>query len=405
MTAFTYEGFSGTDTATGVIDAPDIEGAKDLLRSQGILVSTVAPVRKKGTNREISFRKTLKLSEAAWIARQLSVMTGAGMPLPRALGMLASQREGKKSGTVLTDIQRQIVDGHSVSTAFSSHATELGSLFVALIETGEKTGHLAKSLTHLASLLERRNRLRKKVKAALTYPVGVVSTALGIALAMILFVIPLFKGFYKELGGRLPLPTRILIAVSHLLLTNLWMLPVSIIGLVAGWRQLRKSHVWHKRIDMLFLRIPIIGGLLEKAALARIASTLSTTLGVGVHLIEALEHAAASAGNLVFADALKDAAADVTGGSSLSSALAAQPGLPEVLSQMAIVGEESGAINDILARYSEQIDYEVDITADGLTSAMEPILVVFVGGIVGSILISLYLPMFDIINLVGGQKP
>lgn len=405
MTAFTYQAFSTAGTSTGTVDAADIESAKEKLAAQGLLVSDLKQVKRKGFNKEISIRKTLKLGEAAWVARQLAVMTGSGTPLPRALSMLANQREGKKTGTILEDIQRQIVDGNRVSDSFRSHEQELGSLFVAMIDTGEKSGKLAESLDRLASLLERRNRLRKQVRSALVYPAGVFVTTTGIALGMVLFVVPVFRSIFAELGGHLPLPTQVLIAVSHILLTNLWILPVAVIGGVVGWRRARKSHDWHRRIDAAFLRIPVVGHLLSKAALARVSSTLAITLAVGVHLIEALDYAAASASNYVFADALRAAAEEVAGGKALSVALAAQKSLPEILSQMAEVGENAGSINETLSRYSEQASQEVDIAVEGLTAAMEPVLMIVLGTMVGGIVISLYLPMFRVITLIGSQKP
>lgn len=405
MTAYAYQAYIGTDLSSGTIDAPDDATARALLRNQGLVISDLTVVRKQGVNRQINLRKTLKLSESAWIARQLAIMTGSGMPLPRSLAMLARQREGKRAGTILDDIHRQIVDGNQVSSAFASHEKELGQLFVALVATGEKSGKLAESLAKLANLLERRNYLRKQVRSALTYPAGVLLTTLSIALAMVLFVVPVFRSVFSQLGGKLPLPTRILVGTSNLLLNNLWIFPVLLIGAVVGWRELRKSHVWHKRIDAAFLRIPIVGKLLSKAALARVASTLSTTLGVGVHLIEALDYSASAAGNYVFADALRAAGQEVAGGQALSAAFEAQEGLPEVLSQMTVVGEESGSVTEILSRFAEETNREVDITVESLTASLEPVLMVLIGTLVGSIVISLYLPMFDVINLIGSQKP
>ncbi len=405
MPDFAYVAYRGATASTGSIEAASEAAARDMLRSDGFVVAELSVDRaSSGLRREIRLRKALKLSDVAWAARQLAITTTSGMSIPQALGMLSRQRRASSIGKVLGDIRTRILGGASAAGAFAAHAAELGELCVAMVASGEAAGELGASLSKLANLLETRERLRRKVRSALMYPAGVFTLALVITLVMIVFIVPIFAKLFAQLGGKLPLPTRIVLTASHVITHNIWILPLAAVAAGFGWHQARSHHDSRKFLDRLALRAPVVGGLLTKAALARVGSTLSTMLAAGVPLLQALSYSQAAAGNLVFADALEGCGEAVRDGTSLSEAMSRYPEVPEALAQMIRVGEEAGSVAEVLERYSRRVETEVEATVEGLTSLIEPLLIVSIGILVGSIVISLYLPLVRIITLAGNPS-
>lgn len=405
MPSFAYVAYRGPNVSDGSIEAPDEEAARSILRADGYVVANLTKERVSGgLKTEIRLRKALKLSDVSWMARQLAITTESGMSLPQAMGMLARQREGSSVGKMLADMQQRLLGGSSTASAFRAHEDRVGPLCVAMVSSGEASGELGASLSKLATLLETRDRLRHKVRSALMYPIGVFALSLIITLVMIIFIVPIFSKLFAQLGGKLPLPTQIVVGISKVVTHNLWVLPVLAVLIGFGWHQLRSHHDTRKFLDRLVLRFPIVGGLLTKAALARVGSTLSTMLSAGVPLLQALTYAEAAAGNLVFADAIGGCGEAVRDGSALSDALGRYKEVPEVLSQMIRVGEEAGSVAEVLERYSKRVDTEVESTVEGLTSLIEPLLIVCIGLLVGSVVISLYLPLVRIITLAGNPS-
>ena len=406
MPDFAYVAFEGATEATGTITATDKNEATSLLRANGLLVVNLRPTSSSSIfSKSFTLRKRIKLADAAWLARQVAITTASGMPLPRALAMLARQRPKEMVGQVVTDLHRRVVAGESATTAFSAHERELGPLFVAMVSSGERSGSLAPSLQKLAKMLETASRMRKAVRSALTYPAGSFLLSIGLGLGMVIFIVPIFAKLFKSLGGALPLPTQVLVGLSNILTSNAWVIPLVVIGCVAAWKTARSRHASRKRIDALFLRLPVVGSLIVKVMVARVGSTLATMMDAGVPLLDALGYCAASVNNLVFSDALLASQEDIRSGMALSASLQRYPEIPEVLPQMVAVGEESGDIGHVLSFYTQALEDDVETTVKALTSMLEPVLVVLIGSIIGSMIIALYLPMLKIITLVGHQKP
>lgn len=405
MPTYAYVAYQGPRETTGRLEAPDETAAREMLRSDGMIVTKLGADRVSGgLRREIRFRKALKLSDVAWMARQLAITTESGMSLTQAMLMLSRQRGKTSIGRVVGDMHTRLLAGSSTSAAFKAHEAELGELCVAMISSGEASGELGPSLSKLASLLETRERLRRKVRSALVYPIGVFCLTMIIALVMVIFIVPIFVKLFAQLGGKLPLPTLVLVDISKTVTHNIWVLPVVVIALGVGWRQLRTHHTTRLFLDRTSLRLPVVGTLLTKAALARVSSTLATMLSAGVPLLQALTYAQSAAGNLVFADAFGGCGEAVKDGMSLSAAMARYRSVPEVLPQMIRVGEEAGSVDEVLSRYADRVQVEVETTVEGLTALIEPLLVVAVGLVVGSMVISLYLPLVRIISLAGSNS-
>lgn len=405
MPTYAYVAYQGPRETSGRLEAPDEAAARAMLRSDGMIVTKLGADRAGGgLGREIRFRKALKLADVAWMARQLAITTESGMSLTQAMQMLSRQRAKTGIGKVLDDMHTRLLAGSSTSAAFKAHEAELGALCVAMISSGEAGGELGASLPKLANLLETRDRLRRKVRSALVYPLGVFCLTMVIALVMVVFIVPIFVKLFAQLGGKLPLPTLVLVGISKTVTHDIWVLPVAAVGLGAGWHQLRTHHTTRGFLDRLSLRLPVIGTLLTKAALARVSSTLGTMLSAGVPLLQALGYAQSAAGNLVFADAFGGCGEAVKDGMSLSAAIARYRSVPEVLPQMIRVGEEAGAVDEVLSRYADRVQVEVETTVEGLTALIEPLLVVAVGLVVGSMVVSLYLPLVRIITLAGNTN-
>lgn len=405
MPTFAYVAYRGPSETTGRLDAPDKTAAAEMLRSDGLIVTRLNADRVSGgLSMEIRFRKALKLGDVAWAARQLAITTSSGMSLTQAMVMLSRQRPKTGIGKALADMHERLLAGSSASDAFRAHQAELGALAVAMISAGEASGELGDALDKLATLLETRERLRHKVRSALVYPIGVFTLSLIITLVMLIFIVPIFAKLFAQLGGTLPLPTRIIIDASHVITHNIWVLPLAVVVVGVSWHQFRTHHDTRLVLDKVSLRFPVVGGLLTKAALARVSSTLSTMLSAGVPLLQALEYAKEAAGNLVFADAFGGCGEAVKDGMSLSDAISRYPAVPEVLPQMVRVGEEAGSVAEVLSRYSTRVNVEVETAVEGLTALIEPLLIVAIAMLVGTVVVSLYLPLVKIITLAGSSQ-
>ncbi|MGH9067614.1 MAG: type II secretion system F family protein [Acidimicrobiales bacterium] len=387
---------------TGHLDASSLAEAKTTLRERGLLVIELAERRAPIARREITLGgRKVKAKDVAWMARQLATTQSAGLDVVRAIGILARQRPGAPIGQALSDIHTRIASGSSTREAFAAHESDFGPLCTALVGAGEEGGQLDDALSKLADITEARVRLRQKVRSALAYPVMVMFAVAILVLVMLVFIVPAFAKIYHQLHGHLPLQTRLLISISNTLLGRPWVFLLVIAGIFVAWRVVRSRRDLRKRLDGLSMRLPAIGPLLTQSAMARVEATLASLLLGGVPLLDAVEHAVAVAGNLVWADALSDAAARVRGeGLPFSSALGTHPEIPEVLSQLVAVGEETGQLPNLLDRHATETEKQVSVAVDGLTALIEPALIIFMGIVIGGILISLYLPIIKVVTLI-----
>jgi type IV pilus assembly protein PilC len=390
-------------TRTGTIDA-DSEGLAIVrLREQGWVPIDLKNNEKRGMSSEIRipyFSDRIKLREIAVSSRQLATMINSGLPLLRALTVLADQTESRPLREVWEAVRGDVQTGASFSAALSKHPKAFGPLYVAVVKAGEAGGMLDEVLLRLATTLEKQVTLRNKIRSAMSYPVMVAIMIVLITSAILIFVVPTFQQLYADLQGTLPFPTQILLLVSKIFKSYL---PFVILGVgifVFLLRRYIKTDDGRKRWDAFKLKPPVFGELFRKVSMSRFSRTLATLLRAGVPVLQALEITRDTTGNRVVGDALKEVETSVREGQSLARPLTRFPVFPPMVVQMLAVGEETGAVDTMLEKVADFYDSEVDATVDALTSLIEPLLIVIIGAVVGGILISLYLPMFKLVDLI-----
>jgi type IV pilus assembly protein PilC len=342
----------------------------------------------------------VKLKSIAVFSRQFATMINSGLSLIRSLAILTEQTEDPQLAKVAGEVRLDVERGSSLSVALSRHPKVFNHLYIAMVKSGEAGGVLDSVLMRLADTIEKQVELRRKIKSAMTYPVVVLTICSVIATAMLLLIVPQFKSIYADLGGTLPLPTRILISVSDLLKTFFPIFIILGVGGFFGFRKWTRSEQGRPKWDAFKLRVPVAGALTRKAALARFSRTLSALTRSGVGILEALDIVAETAGNEVIATAVRDTQGAVKRGDTLSRPLEQHEVFPPMVVQMISVGEETGALDEMLDKIADFYDQEVSATVDALTSLIEPMLICLMGVIVGGMIISLYLPMFNIIKLI-----
>jgi type IV pilus assembly protein PilC len=346
-------------------------------------------------------RRRLRTKEVLWALERLSTTESAGMPIYRALGALARMQRNTLLGKRLTELQDLMSEGKTLASAMATREQEWGQLTVALVTAGEASGGLESAIRRAAEQLDARQRLRRKVRSAMFYPASVLVITVLLVTILLLFVVPRFEKIYAELGSDLPAITKVVLALSSqapLVITGF--LLASFAGLV-GLRRWRNTAAGRLRFDALRLRIPLIGPLLEKAATARVASTFSALLSAGVPLLECLTYAGQAVGLSTHEQALEAARARVTDGVPLAVALAETGRFPELMIQLITVGSETGALPSMMGKYSEAASEELSQSAESLTTMIEPLMMLIIGGVVGVFLIALYLPVIELGSALG----
>ena len=391
----------------GKISASNEAAATQLLRQQGVVPLSIAESG-TGLQREIKIpgfggRTTLK--DLAVFSRQFATMTSAGMSLLGSLAVLEDQTTAPTLKKALGEVRVDVEGGASLSGALGRHDRIFPALMVAMVRAGETGGFLDDALERIAGNFEKDSALRGKIKGALTYPVIVLSFS-GILIAgVLIFIVPIFQKMFAQLGATLPLPTRLLVTSSHVML---WLGPLVIVTTATGVtlfkRALRRSPTLRLRWDRIKLRLPVFGPLLTKVALSRFSRNLGTLLAVGVPVMQALDVVGATTGNAVIANAMTDLQASVRDGQPMSAPLARHPIFPQMIRQMIEVGEESGQISSMLDKVADFYDREVDEAADALTASIEPIMVLLMGIVVGGMVVCLYLPMFTVYQHIQGAS-
>jgi len=342
----------------------------------------------------------IKPKDLAVMSRQFATMINSGLSLLRALNILAEQTESPALRRRLNDVRADVERGQALSQALQKHPKAFNRLFVAMVRSGETSGSLDSTLVRMAETLEKDNALRQKIKSAMTYPVAVFGMVILIVTAMLMFVVPMFEELYADLGGTLPLPTRVLIGASNVI-TKLWFLWFgAIIGGTIAFRRWKKTDAGRAVWDRIKLKVPIFGKLVHKTALSRFSRTLSSLLKSGVPILGGLEIVRETVNNEVMGDAVRSVQTSVKEGSSLAKPLERHAVFPPMVVQMMQVGEETGALDEMLEKIAEFYDQEVDATVDALTSLIEPLLIAMMGASVGGMVVALYMPMFNIINLI-----
>jgi type IV pilus assembly protein PilC len=386
----------------GTLEADSQTAVATRLRQMGYAPVSIEAAKGAGLKMEIKLPGSgrVKPKDLAVFARQFATMINSGLSLLRALTILADQTANKRLAEVIGEIRGEVEKGTALSTALAQHPKVFNRLFVAMIKSGEIGGFLDQVLLRVAEALEKDVALRSKIKSAMTYPVVVFAMVLMIVTAMLIFIVPMFKTLYASLGGQLPLPTRVLINVSNAVKHGFPFVIVGIVLISFGFRRWVASPSGRYYLDAFKLRAPVFGVLFHKTALSRFSRTLATLLRSGVPILQSLEIVSDTVNNGVMSKAVRDVQDAVREGESLAAPLGKHAVFPPMVVQMLAVGEETGALDTMLTKVADFYDQEVEATVDALTSLIEPILIAVMGGAVGSMVIALYMPMFNIINLI-----
>jgi type IV pilus assembly protein PilC len=360
------------------------------LRRQGILITRIK-------KRRMSGGKSIKQKDIAVFTRQLATMMKAGVPLLQAFDIVGRGSTNPRLTRMLNDIRSDVETGTSLSAAFRKHPMHFDALYCNLVEAGEAGGILEALLDRLAIYQEKTLELKRKIKSALMYPIAVIVVAFVVLTVIMIFVIPAFKDVFKSFGADLPAPTLAVIAMSEFFVKYWW----AIFGFLGGGgyfflQSWKRSEKMQKAMDRLFLRIPIFGDLIYKSVIARWTRTLSTMFAAGVPLVEALDSVGGASGNAVFVEATEQIQKDVSTGSPLTTSMQSTGVFPAMVLQMCAIGEESGALDHMLGKAAEFYEQEVDEMVKGLSSLMEPFIIVILGVLIGGIVVSMYLPIFKL---------
>lgn len=406
MAARTYE-YAVRDrngkVVKGRIEANNEAAVANRLRTMGIAPLTVKEVQNTGLQREISipgFGDRVSMKDLAVMSRQMATMISAGLSLLRTLAILADQTESKPLAKVLAHTRNDVETGSSLSDSLSRHKEIFPPLMINMIKAGEVGGFLEESLVSIAQNYEAEVKLRSQIKSAMTYPVMVFIMAILAVVGMLLFIVPIFKKMFEDLGGKLPWPTQMLVTLSGVMK---WLAPLLLVGFFVfsyWWRKHKSDPGVRSKVEPLLLKTPIFGQLFQKVAIARFTRNFGTMLGAGVPILQALDIVGETSGNWAIEQAVKDVQESVRTGQSLAGPLGKHAVFPPMVVQMVATGEDAGALEAMLGKISQFYDEEVSSTTAQLTSLIEPLMIAILGVIVGGMIVALYMPIFSIFSLV-----
>ncbi len=387
-------------TRQGEVRAGEMEAADDAAVKARLSQMGLDPTKVKRKPREIHIKipgfSGVTTKDILVFTRQFSVMIDAGLPLVQGLEIIATQADNREFRRVLTDVKLRVESGSTFADALAVHPKVFDELFVQLVRAGEIGGMLDTILQRLGAYIEKNEKLKRRVKGAMVYPSIVLVVAVGVTLVLLMFVTPTFEKMFKDFGGAMPAPTQILIDLSHGL-TRYWYLIFGVpVALAVAWRTWVSTEKGRQHWDAFVLKVPVFGPLIRKIAVARFTRTLGTMLSSGVPILDALEIVAKSAGNKVIERGIMTVRARIAEGKNIAGPLADTKVFPPMVVQMIGVGEATGAMDQMLAKIADFYDDEVDVAVGALTSMIEPIMMVFLGGVVGGFLVAMYLPIFSI---------
>jgi len=401
MSVFAYRGRNDGALVSGELEADNRMAAVAQLRIRGVVATAVEERRPRASVvGALIKRRKAKDKDLAIYTRQFSTMIDAGLPIIQCLNVLSEQSSSKVLRPITAAIARDVEGGSSLAEAYRKYPRTFDELFINMIQVGEAAGVLDTVLQRLATYIEKAASLKRKVKSAMVYPATIISVAILVIIFMMTFVIPTFAKMFAGLGAELPLPTKIVITLSNF--TRQYIVFI-LAGMVASGFALRayyRTHNGSRVIDRLLLKVPVLGVLMQKVALARFTRTLGTLTSAGVPILEALRITAQSAGNRVVEDAVMSARDSVTAGRPLSEPLRNAPVFPPMVTHMISVGESTGALDQMLNKIADFYDDEVDTAVSTLMSLLEPVMIVILGVIIGGLVVSLYLPIFKIVTLI-----
>lgn len=392
---FEWEGKDrGGKQVRGEIRAAGENQVKVSLRRQGVLATKIK-------KRRMRSGKSIKPRDIAIFTRQLATMMKAGVPLLQSFDIVGRGNPNGSVTKLLNDVRTDVETGTSLSAAFRKYPMYFNSLYCNLVEAGEAAGILEALLDRLAVYMEKTEAIKSKIKSALMYPASVVVVAFVVVAVIMIFVIPAFKEVFSSFGADLPAPTLIVMAISEFFVAYWWLIFSAVGGGIYFFMQAwKRSEKMQKVMDRLLLKMPVFGPLIEKSVIARWTRTLSTMFAAGVPLVEALDSVGGAAGNSLYADATEKIQQEVSSGTSLTAAMSNANLFPSMVLQMCAIGEESGSVDHMLGKAADFYEAEVDEMVAGLSSLMEPIIIVFLGTLIGGIVVSMYLPIFKLGQVV-----
>jgi len=398
LPVFEYKGKSVTGVAVqGQLKAKTKADLERTLRSNRILVTSVS---RKASDLNIKIGTGIKKIHISRFTRQFSTMIGAGLPMVQCLDILSQQMEAAELRKIVGQIKESVQSGTTLSEALRKHKKVFDDLYVNMVEAGEVGGALDTILVRLANYREKADQLARKVKGAMVYPIVVSIVAIGVTVAMLKYIVPVFAKMFSDLGAELPGATQIILSISDILNDYFWVFILAVAAMVVTYKMVGRTPNGRLQIDKLKLRIPAIGTLIRKSSVARFSRTLGTLISSGVSILDALDTTARTAGNRVVHDAIKKATLAIAEGDTITGPLKESGVFPPMVVQMISVGEKTGGLDEMLNKIADFYDEEVDAAVAALTSLIEPVVIVVMGAVIGGILIAMYLPMFDIIGQI-----
>lgn len=398
MPTFEYKGKSTSGAqVSGSYKAKNRADLEKILRQNKIFVNSIS---RKPTSINIKLGTGIKKIEISRFTRQFATMIGAGLPMVQCLEILSQQMESAEFRKIIADIKESVQSGTTLSEALRKHKKIFDELFVNMVEAGETGGALDVILVRLANYREKADALARKVKGALVYPIVVMIVAIGVTFAMLKFIVPIFAKMFMNLGAGLPGPTKVVMDISAFINNQFLVMILILVGLIVGFKLFTRNKTGHLYWDTAKLRSPGFGTLIRKTAVARFTRTLGTLLSSGVSILEALEITAKTAGNMVIQNAVRKSMLSIAEGETITQPLKESRVFPPMVIQMISVGEKTGGLDEMLSKIADFYDEEVDAAVSAMTSLIEPVVIVFMGIMIGGILIAMYMPMFDIIGQI-----
>jgi type II secretory pathway component PulF len=402
---FAYKGWDlAGKVVKGHLDAATQGAVATRLRTMGLTPTSVVPSDAgTGLNRELripGLSKGVGLKDLAVMSRQMATMAAAGLSLLRTLNILSGQTDNKELARVIAVVRGDVEAGAALSDAMDKHAVVFPPIMINLVRAGETGGFLEDSLNSVAANFESEVKLRDTIKSALAYPVIVLIMAVVAVIGMLIFIVPVFENMFKSLGGELPIPTQILVILSKVMV---WVGPVLVIAGVTfafWWAKNKNTDRVRQLMDPIKLKLPVFGPLMGKLAVARFSRNFSTMIGAGVPILQSLAIVGETSGNWVVESALRKVQESVRQGNSIAGPLSHEPVFPPMVTQMIAVGEDAGALEQMLRKIADFYDQEVQSTTEQLTALIEPLMIAFIGVVIGGMIVALYLPMFSIFDYV-----
>ncbi len=386
----------------GELEAGDERIAQLQLKRRNLTIKKIKPKPKDLFENVAFFQPKITAKDVVIFTRQFSTMIDAGLPLVQGLTILAEQTENKTFQNVLKTVTKHVEGGSSLAEALKKHPKVFDALYFNLVAAGEIGGILDTILQRLAAYIEKAEKLKTRIKGAMTYPIIVVAIAVLVIAVILIFVIPVFQEMFSSFGKALPVPTQIVVNMSDFLKGNIHYVIVAFIAFVFAFKKYRNTKKGRKQTDALALKLPVFGNLLKKSAVARFTRTLGTMISSGVPILDALEIVAKTSGNVILEEIIYEVRSSIAEGQTIAEPLSEADIFPRMVVQMISVGEATGALDTMLNKIADFYDDEVDAAVEALTSMLEPLLMVFLGGAIGGLVIAMYLPIFQMAAAMGG---